>query len=34
MELEEKRIREEHQKALSEIDSERARLEEEADILR
>jgi hypothetical protein len=34
MELEEKRIREEHERALSEIDEERARLEEEAEILR
>lgn len=34
MELEEKRIREEHERALEQIDSERARLEEEAEILR
>lgn len=34
MELEEKRIREEHEKALSDIESERRKLEEEAEILR
>ena len=34
MELEQKRIKEEHERALSSIDSQRRRLEEEAEILR